>query len=143
MKEITIFQTNDGTRFDRKSDAEKYETLATTLEAIACKYLGIRTKKCEEGTEVLYHSIKDVQNYKKEICLQAAQYIPSFKKTFEECGTGTRHISHAERIISDYNVKALNYAFFRLRCINEVTGGEYSQPYYAIHPEELEKDYGK
>ena len=143
MKEITIYETEDGTRFDNKSKAERYETLATNLNAVALKYLGVRTKKCDNGAEALSHTIKDVQNYKKEICLLAAEYIPSFAKTFEECGDGTRHISHAERIVSDYNVKALDYAFFRLCCINEVTGDEYSQPYYAIHPEEWKKDYEK
>ena len=138
MKEIIIYETNDGTRFDRKPDAEKYEVMASRITIAEKKYLGKRTKAVERGSAYLQHNPESINMFKKDICEIAADYIPGYKNVFLECGKGIRHISHAERVIGDYGLNALLAAFFRLSCINNETGREYSQPYYAAHPGEWE-----
>lgn len=132
IKEINIYECTDGTRFDIIEDAEKYQLLCNNLKEAEI-YLNDRTKQCENGIEYVQQSKEQVERYRKRIFNLAAEYIPSFSKTFIECGNGTRHISHAERIISDYNNQALNRAVFRLSCTSSDTFREYQQPYYAYH----------
>lgn len=143
MKEITIYQCQDGTEFHEKTEAARYEYMAARLSAIESYYLGVRDEKMLRVREPKRHDISKVQSFKEKICRAAAEYLPKWKKIFIECADGSRHISHAERIISDYNLRMFDRAFFRLSCIDKNTGIEYEQPYYALHPEEWVEFYDK
>ena len=136
MKKITVYECSDGTRFDSEAKAEKYDNLLSKLKDIESKYLG---KSPNGNTYTKQHNLEDVHQYKLAICKAAAEYFPRYAKVFEECGIGTRHMSHAQYYIQDYNATALLQAFYRLECIDEKSGIEYEQPYYATHPEEWTK----
>lgn len=58
---------------------------------------------------------------------------------FSEVANGTRHISHAGRVLSDYShdFPILWKLYFRLECINDFSGFEYEQPYFANHESEF------
>jgi len=139
MKEIIIYEAKDGTRFDKKAEAEKYESMLLKISEAEKKYIGKRREDVERGLACSEHKPEDVNALKKELCEIAAYFIPSSKKLFLECGNGTRHISHAQRIVSDACIPALETAFYRLNCINAETGKEYEQPYYALHPDAWER----
>ena len=145
MKELTIYECTDGTRFDYKDKAERYEHYYQLIQEANNMYLGANSRPINPGvTWRIQHNVESVKAFRKRICELAAEYIPEWKKEFLECATGERHISHAIRLVSDYNVEMFHSnAFFRLECIDENTGYEYQQPFYAAHPDEWEKDYEK
>lgn len=143
IKKIEIYECGDGTRFDDEERAQRYEDTRVELRAVERKYLGPRAEEVKRGKGTQEHPIENVIAYRKEICRIAGEYIPSSKWVFDGCGDGTRHISHANRVVSDCDVKMLDVAFFRLNCINLSSGREYEQPYYALHPEEWEDYYEK
>ena len=138
-----VYQCDDGTRFNRILDAQKYDKYYNKLHFVEESLLGERPDDVDKGRTSIEHSVEDVIEYRKEICRIAGEYIPEYEKMLNECGEGTRDISHAERIVSDYNVQMLSAAFFRLSCINKETGIEYQQPFYAIHPEKWEEYYNR
>ena len=139
MKKIIIYEAKDGTRFDKKAEAQEYESMLLKISEAEKKYIGKRRKDVERGLACSEHKPEDVNAFKKELCEIAAYYIPSSKKFLRECGNGTRHISHAQRLVGDACIPALEAAFFRLDCINAETGKEYEQPYYAHNPEAWER----
>lgn len=136
--EIKVYKCSDGTRFDNKDEADKYFALCEEIKKYE-KKLNPRTEDCEQAKGYVQQNEGIVNEYKKNICEAAAKQIPYFAKTFIECGNGTRHISHSERIISDYHIRVLSNAFSRLATISEKTFREYQQPYYANHEDEFEK----
>ena len=138
VEEIKVYKCSDGTRFDDKDEAKKYFDLCEEIKKYEQK-LNPRTEDCEQAKGYVQQEKDAVNEYKKNICEAAAKQIPYFAKTFIECGNGERHISHAERIISDYHIQTLNKAFSRLATISEKTFREYQQPYYANHEDEFEK----
>lgn len=112
MKKIVIYECEDGTRFDEFEQGVLYERFSNSLKRLTIRLLGDRTEDVEKAQCYLEHPIENVKTFRFEICRIAGLYIPLFEKEFNECGNGTRHINHAERIISDYNYKMLNDAFF-------------------------------
>lgn len=66
-----------------------------------------------------------------DLCAKA---IPSEAKVFQEVKNGTRHISHASYILSDYSsdFPCLNKAMHRFECIDKYNI-EYNQPYFVEH----------
>lgn len=137
MKKITIYESNDGTRFDKKADCEYYESI--------CKNVNNVMGRLRQNNEVsiriaIRQDIDVVREVKQDFFLICAEVIHSFSQWFKEVADGTRHISHAGRILSDYNndFPILYGAYFRLECISETSGVEYEQPYFANH--EIEFD---
>ena len=143
IRTVVVYQCEDGTRFNRISDAQKYDKYYNKLHFVEESLLGKRSDDVEEGLASMEHPVEKVVAYRKEICRLAGEYIPVYKKMFSECGEGIRHISHAERIVSDSDNQMLNVAFYRLSCINQETGVEYQQPFFANHPEKWEEHYNK
>ena len=73
-------------------------------------------------------------------CDIVADAIPDWAKRAKECGAGTRHRTHIDRIISDYNIRCLCSLYFRFECIDD-NGREYQQPYFANgHQNEATKE---
>ena len=136
MKKMTIYVACDGTRFDTKKECLDYEKIFVDIEKII--------NKLKPNDEVSYkvaikQNIDNVKLVKKEFFLYCAKIISSYKTWFTEVANGTRHISHAGRILSDYSNQypKLYKAYYRLECINEVSGIEYEQIYYAHHESEF------
>lgn len=131
MKIITIYVADDGTRFDTAKKCEKYEVVMNSVDHIM--------KRLRNDKNALEHGCA-IQQDKQIVtsCLNdflglCETTIPTEALVFKQCKEGKRHISHAEYVISDYanDYPCLQRAMFRFECINEVSGIEYEQPYFA------------
>ena len=130
MEEITIYKAVDGTRFDSKVDCEYYESVIDNMNNIMSR---LRPND-EISSRVAIRQDSDVvKEVKYDFFLLCAEVIPSNKQLFIEVANGIRHISHAGYVLSDYShVFPILYDFyFRLQCINDCSGVEYEQPYFA------------
>ncbi|MFM6995034.1 MAG: hypothetical protein ACKOWO_07975 [Sediminibacterium sp.] len=136
MKAITIYQCNDGTRFDAENDAKEYESLCDEVKRIM-EPMGERTHKCDIGEEYIQHDPKDVKKALHDFLILCANTLTGYCKPLMECAKGKRHISHANYIISECGFKTLSDANYRFRCTNMESGREYQQPYYAKHENEF------
>lgn len=132
MEEITIYKAVDGTRFDSKYDCEYYESVIDNVNNIMSR---LRPND-EISINVAIRQDSDVViKVKQDFFLLCADVIPSYKQLFSEIAYRTRHISHAGRVLSDYSddFPILYGSYFRLDCINDCSGVEYQQPYFANH----------
>ena len=64
-------------------------------------------------------------------------HLDVYKRQIQECANGLRHISHASRIICDYDNQCFTSALNRLQCIDFTNGKEFGQPYYVSHQDEV------
>ena len=132
MEEITIYKAVDGTRFDSKVDCEYYESVIDNVNNIMSR---LRPND-EISSNVAIRQDSDVIiEVKQDFFLLCAEVIPSYKQLFSEVAYRIRHISHAEYVLSDYshNFPILYDSYFRFECINDCSGVEYEQPYFANH----------
>ena len=132
MEKITIYKAVDGTRFDRKDDCEYYESVIDNVNNIMSR---LRPND-EISSNVAIRQDSDVViEVKQDFFLLCAEIIQSYKQFFSEVAYNIRHISHAGRVLSDYSHKfpILYDSYFRLECINDCSGVEYEQPYFANH----------
>lgn len=133
MKKITIYQCEDGTRFDTEAEALKYESYIARAKKIESHLISI-------GRDLYYNEYIQqdpdaLRKAKYDFLTLVAERIPEWKDWAIECRDGIRHISHIGRVIDDYGIKWMRHLYFRFACIDE-DGREYQQPYYANHPEE-------
>lgn len=137
MEEITIYGAVDGTRFDSKSDCEYYESVIDNVNNIMSR---LRPND-EISSNVAIRQDSDVViEVTQDFFLICAEVIPSFKDLFMQVANNERHISHAGRILSDYinDFPILYKTYYRIECINQISGVEYEQPYFANHEIEFE-----
>lgn len=134
MEEITIYKTQDGSRFDKKEDAIKYEKLCHKCDEINSRFVNINHEL--DSKEFIQQNPAIVKALFAEFMDIVAEAIPDHAQFAKECGAGIRHISHIWRIISDYNVKCLDKLMYRFDCINFDTGKEFQQPYLTAHQDE-------
>lgn len=132
MVEITIYEAVDGTRFNSKGDCEHYESVIDKANNIMSR---LRPNDEISSNVAIRHDFNVVTEVKKDFFLLCAEVIPSYNQWFSEVANGIRHISHAGRVLSDYShdFPVLWKLYFRLECINDFSGVEYEQPYFANH----------
>jgi hypothetical protein len=132
IKEITIYETTDRSRFESHREAVEYEKLYERCNEI------MQVLRDREDDCAVRQDIKDVKNAFEKLMSLCAEKIPDFKSTFNKVSRGEAHQSWAARILSDYSseYRCLYHSFFRFECINMVSGIEYEQPYYAAHESE-------
>ena len=127
MKKITIYECNDGTRFDSEKQALEYDVLLSICNSIN----DVIGRKVEfEYNQYVQRNAETVKKQWRVFCNIVAEYIPDYAQRAKECGNGTRHRSHIGRVIGDYNIKCLCDLYFRFDCIDE-QGREYQQPYFT------------
>ena len=127
MKKITIYECNDGTRFDSEKQALEYNVLLSKCNSIN-DIIGCKVEL--EYDQYVQRNAETVKKQWKVFCNIVAEYIPDYVQIAKECGNGTRHRSHICRVIDDYNTKCLYSLYYRFVCIDE-QGREYQQPYFA------------
>lgn len=130
MKEKTIFVSDDGTRFDTRSECESYEADCAALAA-AMAPLGPDRK--HELREYFYiqHEPAVVQKAWEEVRAILERVNPKTK--------GMMKWQFA--IFFDDALAAYSHAIYRFECIRFSDGREFDQPYYAtIGPSPLEKE---
>lgn len=133
IKEVTIYETNDGSQFDTRKEAEEYEILCEKCEKIMSQ---LRPHEDYGAVQQDIELVKKALNEFMDLC---AEVIPSYKKTFIGVKEGNIHPSWAQRMISDHNIECLCNASFRFSCTNMISGIEYEQPYYVNHEYEWNK----
>ena len=139
MKEITIYQCEDGTRFDLEGRAKVYETLCEEVKRVMSP-MGEITHRCDIGEEYIQHDPKDVKKALHNFLVLCANTLTGWCEPLMECAEGKRHISHADYIISECGFKTLADANYRFRCTNMESGREYQQPYYVEHEDEFKNN---
>ena len=132
---VKIYRTIDGCTFATYDEAKRYADMYDRVKEAEKSTLGERTKDVKDGRDTQNHTLEQVAEYRKRIFELAAEYIPEYRDTLLRCGEGLAHISHAERIVIDYEIKMFRDALYRLSCISEETGIEYQQPFYVKYPE--------
>ena len=132
MKEITTYIADDGSRFDCKRECADYENLCSRVDNIMS---ALRPRDDSGRTAVRQDTMIVKQTY-TELMKLCSEVMPRHERIFNECAAGTRHRSHAGRIISDYwnEYRCLAAADYRFDCIDWETGIEYEQPYYTSNP---------
>ena len=131
MKEITIYECEDGSRFDIKGKAERYDEVLEKIKRIMAP-IG------EPVTES--YSAKQRAKDFMQLC---AWCIPDWSDTFgkvNELEAIQRYI--VGRVLSDYSNdwKCLWEAYFRLSCISPTSYIEYEQPYWTSHEDEYQEE---
>jgi len=139
MEAITIYQCEDGTRFDAEEDAKEYESLCEEVKRVMIP-MGERTHECNNGEEYIQHDPKDVNKSLHDFLVLCANTLTYCHKPLMECAEGKRHIIYADYIISECNFKTLTDANFRFHCTNMESGREYEQPYYAINEDKFKNE---
>jgi hypothetical protein len=130
IKEIIHYVTDDGSEFDNYKDAQEYETVYQRCEEIMSQL-----NPYVDG-KVIRQDIETVKKAYKEFMGLCGEIIPQHKWVFDGVINGTIHQSHAERVLSDYDIECLCRAVYRFMCTNMDSGIEYEQPYYVNHQNE-------
>jgi hypothetical protein len=139
MKEITIYECEDGSRFDDRKKAAMYDKVLETIKYIMAP-LG------EPVTESYSAKQRDkgaVETTVKDFMQLCAWCIPDWSDTFgkvNELEDLQRYI--VGRVLSDYSKdwKCLYEAYFRLSCISTTSHIEYEQPYWTSHEDEYQEE---
>lgn len=91
MKKITIYECNDGTRFDSEKQALEYDVLLSICNSIN----DVIGRKVElEYNQYVQRNAETVKKQWRVFCNIVAEYIPDYTQIAKECGNGTRHRSH-------------------------------------------------
>ena len=134
IKEVTIYETNDGSQFDTRKEAEKYESLYEKCEKIMSQ---LHPHVDDGAVQQDVKLVKKAFNEFMDLCGEA---IPYYEKTFICVKGGNIHPSWAQRVISDYGIDCLSNASFRFSCTNMTSGIEYEQPYFVNHEDEWDRE---
>lgn len=140
MEAITIYECNDGTRFDAEEDAKEYESLCARVKE-AMKPMGERTSVCNIGEEYIQHDLKDVRKSLHDflvICTHTLTYYgPKAIKEIKECIEKETYTDSVDNVIASCAQQVLVDANYRFSCTNMKDGREYPHPYYTIHEDEF------
>lgn len=139
MKEITIYECEDGSRFDDKWKAERYDEILEKTKKIMAPIGDAVT----EMYSAKQRNKAAVERAVLEFMHLCAWCIPDWKETFEEVeNIDDAHCSIIGRVLSDYRNewKCLAKAFFRFSCISDVSYIEYEQPYWTSHEDEYQQE---
>lgn len=139
MKKVIMYETN-GKRFDKYSDAEKYEKLCKKVNGIM-KQLLPRTEEVENDEDYNKHNIKILKGCfiaflktMKSIERFRDLIMPNDKVPFDN---GIKY--NAEVALVRYDdcgdFPILHDTIYHFQCIDFETGFEFSQPYYVTHQE--------
>lgn len=134
MKEVTIYEAEDGKRFDRKDECFDYENLCLKIRTDVLDRL-----RANHSDEFAIQQVKDsVLLARNCFCHICADVIPCYESTFRANAQCWNPNGLIMRVLSDFqnDYPILWKSLFRLRCISEMTWVEYPQPYYVSHEEE-------
>ena len=101
MKAITLYEANDGVRFDLECDCVYHEAFCDKVEEI-----NKRLRKNEEidGTLAIEQDLDVVRSAFKDLMELCAEEFPQLDgRVFKEVASGQRHISHANYLLQEYS----------------------------------------
>lgn len=130
MKKITVYEANDGTRFDSEAKAEIHEQIIAEIEE-AMMPLGDRIEIT--GGQFVRHGRVRFMEAKANMIRIIRKATGDQFGIFKNYQPDDIHpMSLAGRIVDDLGSKAIRKAWNRLQCINE-NGDEWEQPYFALN----------
>ncbi len=131
MKTTIKYISNDGVEFNSEAACLKHERVALLIQG-ALAPLGAVPKL--SGEEFHQHSIEDVRKASAAV-LEIIQYEYPDKSiseyTIDKCSPNNPNVwlTWLGRYCDEFSISR---SLHRLRCINQHTGREYEQPYFAI-----------
>lgn len=127
MKEITVYECLDGSRFDNKQEAEKYEILLSKCNEIESKFVNINRSLYRD--EYIQQDLENVKILYKLFMNLVGEAIPEYRERALECGSFDRNMTHMDIPIFDSKLKCIKSLYERFTCINFRDGKEYIAPY--------------
>lgn len=127
MKEITVYECLDGSRFDNKQEAEKYEILLAKCNEIESKFININRDLYRN--EYIQQDLENVKILYKLFMNLVGEAIPEYRERALECGSFNRNMTHMDIPIFDYKLKCIKHLYDRFCCISFRDGKEYIAPY--------------
>lgn len=132
MDAITKFKTYDGSEFDDRVDAEKYEADCRIADAIIAQLPPLPKEdgcRFSNGHGFIQHDPKLFARVRLQLLQQAAKET-DHKWIRESIEDPTVHASWAARIISESCTDQLHRAWYRIHCTDSQFR-EWGQPFYA------------
>jgi hypothetical protein len=141
MKKITIYECEDGKRFNNKEDAKQYDGILFNVMVIMSPLGEAVTKQFSAKEQNVLTTIKAFGKL-MELC---AKVIPTYKETFENTTLSKAYDSLAYRVLSDFSndYPCVYKAYHRFTCISTKTFIEYEQPYWTKHENEYKQKYNE
>ena len=135
MEKVTKFKAVDGTEFSKENDCVKYELLIKRVERIMSVLPQTpKNDNCSfaNGGGYIQHDKTIIRHTKVQLLELMKEYI-DHKWIQDTIDNENVHSSYVGRLVSDYNIKPLNDAWYRFMCIDE-DNREWGQPYFANYP---------
>ena len=133
MKQITMYETKDGKKFDNLESAKKYESLCSQMSLLTVMLPQVPDRiDFTNGYGYLQWLDEDVETVKLTVAKNAAKYLGSdlINKLIENGELSPSGI--IGRILSDANIPVLYNMWLRIMCIDDKFR-EWGQPYFATH----------
>lgn len=139
MKRISVYEAEDGKRFDKKDECVEYEKFLKVLYNDVIKYFN--TEKHSDSYAV-QHEKEEIDKAYDNFMELCSTLFPRFSNVFKETELWRCGDSLVYRILSDssHDFPSLWDVFFRFNCISTKNYVEYPQPYYAKYPEDWKQE---
>jgi hypothetical protein len=135
ITQVSRYIAPDGSEFNSKAQAEKYLAQVALIEAIMAPLAPRPDDFPYNG--FLQHDLGVFTSVWNSL-LALGQELVGPHEWFTQSRDLKADISWTGRLVGDLDHKAIwSLGWFRLSCTDRKTGREYSQPYYANHPEGL------
>ncbi len=129
MKTLLKYKSDDGIEFNTQFECERHERLVLEIQG-ALAPLGPKVKLGDGLFK--QHDPANVRKASEAVLAIIKREYPEMNKfTFDTCAPDNPSVWHTYlgRFVSDTNLWRFTQ---RLMCINQHTGREYEQPYYAV-----------
>lgn len=134
METITMYQCDDGSTFNNKEEAEKYDMLCEECAKIENMLVSIGRELHYD--EYIQQDASTVRSAFTKFMEVVAREIPTYANVALQCASLTCHISYIGRVIDDFGIKCFRRLYYRFYCIDFNNGREFQQPYFMNHQEE-------
>lgn len=123
MKTIEIYETNDGSRFEKKEEAIKYEEQCNKCNSIYLK-IGVIKRKLKEN-EYIQHDPGVVKSAFKEFMRIVSETFPDYSDIAIKCGEFITPMSFLYLAIIDSGNDAFIRLMHRFYCMDFDNGKEF------------------
>lgn len=135
---ITRYQAEDGSVFTTEDAAYRYVTTASQI----ARLLDSLPARPDTGTDFengggyIQHTRESLRPVWNGLLELANVLFPH--QWFDQSKDFGADASWAARLIGDLDNKQLQHAWWRMSCVDRNTFREYGQPYFALHPAQVE-----
>ncbi len=130
MKTLTKYQATDGVLCDTAADAERRDALCARVAAMEAI---LDPHPDDANQRTLQPRLAD---YRAALVVLCRELFPT-EAIFQHEPESIHPMSYAGRFIDDAAPRVIGKAWWRLSCCHD--GYEYQQPFFALHPDEWEK----